>query len=131
VTTQEAYEKMRAWFSRPEAVLAREEWTDEEGFTHIERCFYREGHAAESEVRCAIGCLIPDELYDHGFEGTAAHALVHSSMFPELAEFFGTVSADFLSAAQAEHDDDRNETPDDFVRALDKLTEQYGLELVA
>lgn len=59
---QQVYEKVREFFSRPGAVF---------GYSGS-MCVYRGDGDPLSPVRCAIGCLLPDNLYDDGMENTGA-----------------------------------------------------------
>ena len=65
-TKQEAYDKIVEHFSKPDAVLGRDEFTG----NGVSR---RKSDPA-SPVRCAAGCLIPDEKYQAAFEGHGAHS---------------------------------------------------------
>ena len=127
MTTQEAYEQIRAHFSKPDAVFAfsEEEYDRAEG----NGCVYRLGGNPKSPVRCAFGALIPDELYDPKFENVSAVELISGRPFSVL--FYG-VNRDFIGAAQDEHDllAMQRATPETFVRALDKLADRHGLKVV-
>lgn len=118
--TQEAYETMREFFSRPDAQLAREERSTG-GITCAYRLYMDEG----SPLKCAVGCLIPDELYDAKMEESAADELTRD--WPTLG-FLGDVKRDFLADAQVAHD--TSKTTQEFVEALDSIAEKdYGLKL--
>jgi hypothetical protein len=59
--------------------------------------------------KCAVGCLIPDELYDERFEGRQFVTLV--GMFPEtIKSIFGDMPYKLLSDLQSIHDDTQPET---------------------
>lgn len=65
-------------------------------------CRYR----GEDGLRCAIGCLIPDELYDSSIEGLGVRLAVGSTSLYTILEEVGVVEhLNLLSALQAVHDD--------------------------
>lgn len=43
---------------------------------HDGACVYRGGYDAKSKLRCAVGLLIPNRLYDASFEGNNAPSLL-------------------------------------------------------
>ncbi len=126
MNTQLAYEGMRAYFSRPDAVLAKTIEIDDFG-DEAPSCRYRDldGNA------CAAGCLIPPALYKETFEGTSITALTSTRFTadPELKRFFADTDTTFLSKAQNLHDCESNDAKH-FVEQLDELAADYGLELV-
>lgn len=111
MTNQEAYEAIRAYFTRPRARLAK----DADG-----GCFYRWGGRRTARTKCAVGCLIPNDQYDPDFEGCSAYLLVPK--VPVLAD----INRDFLERVQNAHDvsDDVAE----FLTRLDKVARSYGVE---
>lgn len=117
MTTQEAYEAIREYFSRPDAVLARDEYGD---------CLYRtpEGN------KCAVGCLIPDEVYTPDMEGVGIDSLLDCGERPvrPLCQTLAGVDRHFLSAAQESHDG--AEDVESFLADLDWLAQRYGLDVV-
>lgn len=127
--TQAAYERIRAYFTRPGAELAIGE-PDEFGNP---RCFYRK----PGNGSCAVGCLIPDELYDEGIEGASVYALVTNNgrrnnkgrpnYRPEIAELLDGVDVPFLCSAQNAHDG-AGDVPN-FLERLDEVALRYGLEV--
>lgn len=117
MTTQEAYDKMRAWFTKPGAQLAK----DERGL-----CCYRLNGRRNAKVRCAAGCLIPDRLYDREFEGHDTDVLYDD---PDLASIFGCVDREFLQQAQETHDGAK--TVAEFLSQLDEDAAAFGLEVAA
>lgn len=139
MTKQEAYEKMREFFSRPGAVLAVERMThNPDKF----KCVYRGGAEATSPVRCAIGCLIPDEQYDPWFDehgditGKGILDLDEAGRLPAVIE--DSIQAcgyddflDFLETCQSAHDriGINQGTTGAFVRDLDAIAERYGLKV--
>lgn len=109
--TQEAYERIRTYFSRPGAELA---YSDEG------ECCYRtpDGNA------CALGCLLPDELYTAHMEGK--NALIIIGRNPAVRTFLANVDPRFLDKAQKHHDNAYDTA--DFISTLDLTAEQYGLK---
>lgn len=69
MTNQEALDKIVAHFSAPGATLSFD--------IEAEVCRYR---TEDGSACCAVGCLIPSELYDEGYEGNSAR------MFSDLFE---------------------------------------------
>lgn len=65
MTITEAYQQMREYFSRPEARLAKKDGGG---------CEYR----TDDNRKCAVGCLIPDNLYAPQIEGLWAEELLRS-----------------------------------------------------
>lgn len=108
MTEQEAYDGIRAYFSREGAELARTPDGD---------CVYRGDNDPTSPIRCAAGCLIPDDLYDPDWEGLCSK---------NISFDFGA-AADFVLQAQTCHDA-AFDVPD-FLRRLDKVAREYGLTL--
>lgn len=103
MTTEEAYRKIRAYFTRDDAVLAYTGTT----------CRYR---TADGN-KCAVGCLIPDELYSQygnkleragSLNGVRDEGLFES--IPGLKELVngddveGKTKLLFLATAQRLHD---------------------------
>lgn len=128
MTTQEAYEGIREFFSREGAALAKERNTDE-GFT---RCFYRGDADRSSSVRCAVGCLIPDELYKPRWESKSISALLgtwgkRDEYDPDLGAFFEGVEDRFLEAAQGAHDAAGDASG--FIEALDVIAREHDLQV--
>ena len=62
-------------------------------------CAYR----GENGTSCAIGCLIPNELYKPEMEGKSVSGLQRNSK--ELLELFRNTDSALLSALQDIHDD--------------------------
>lgn len=62
-------------------------------------CAYR----GDNGLKCAIGCLIPDELYNEKMEGISIHGLARK--FPSLGKIFRDVNMDMLLELQGVHDD--------------------------
>lgn len=119
LTNQEAYEQIRSFFSKPDAKY---------GHAGIDGCVYR----GPNNVRCAVGCIIPDELYDESFEilGGVLHLSGEKAeaLLAYLPEDLG-----FLVEVQSLHDNLAwDKAPMDiFIEKLDKLAAKYGLAIVA
>lgn len=111
LTKQQAYEHIRHYFTRPGARLSR----------GLDRCYYR--HPDDGRA-CAVGCLIPDELYNPDMEGRSAHSVLTRDLGwdDDLAVFLG--------AAQRKHDSANDVA--DFLLRLDALAdEQTDLTVIA
>lgn len=135
MTTQEAYETIRAHFSQPYAEFAV--ITDCAGDPI---CKYR----TDDGRKCAFGVLMPDELYDPSFETCSADFLLNGGgkrnigvgVFVDaydLADHFSGVNKSFILNAQYFHDTTATEggTVEDFLYKLDDLARAHGLEVVA
>lgn len=64
----------------------------------IEVCLYR----GPANTTCAVGCLIPDDLYDPDMEGQNIGTLARA--FPELLELFPREQHILLNSLQYMHD---------------------------
>jgi hypothetical protein len=62
-------------------------------------CLYR---LPESNLKCAVGALIPDELYQQSFEGTSIVGLIDT--FDDLNSLFKDVNLKLLEDLQNVHD---------------------------
>ena len=115
--TQEAYAKIRRYFTKPGAMLAQ----GEDG-----SCFYR--RTVGGRVRkCAVGCLIPKAKYSKEIEGRSISSIYS---LPAMRELFAEVDGGFLEEVQTLHDAESVDA-DDFVAHLDELAEDFGLVVVA
>jgi hypothetical protein len=113
VTNQEVFDRVWDYFitkGNPPAV-------SDEGFGSVKLCRYR----TKDGRRCAIGCLIPDELYEEGLEGCPARFIPHAS--PALEELFAGVSTELLTRLQVKHDTCAKEGDET------SFTQQYALKL--
>lgn len=121
MTTQEAYEAIHAYFSAPDARLAKLDPT--KGAYDLDRqapnCVYR----TPDGRGCAVGCLIPDDLYHPAFEGQGLNKLVDDH--EGINSLFFAVDHAFLLEAQTHHDSATN--PTDFLSRLDLTAENHGL----
>jgi hypothetical protein len=138
---QEAYEAVRAYFSRPDAVLARTINVDDES-----ECSYRDGEGN----KCAVGCLISDELYDklvdesrlrlddygriEGIDDELKDRFAKGEN-GNLKELAGIIGYDdlkrfqFLASAQSAHDMQAKDAPH-LVTLLDRIAGEQGLQVV-
>lgn len=121
MTTQQAYERIRAYFTQPGAQLARVPAADE---LDPADCVYRK-RKGNRILKCSVGCLIPKNMYDPSMEGLAAVQLF-DGRYPGLSEHFSGVNKDFLSMAQSAHDDAKS--VEDFIQELDRLARSHRLE---
>lgn len=98
--TQHAYETIRAYFGRAGSRLAFVLLSEDPAFGGT--CRYR----TPGGCACALGCLIPDHLYDPRIEGCSAYSLIESAdnRDHEIAELFGSVNFSFIRSAQDAHD---------------------------
>lgn len=123
MTKQEAYERIRVYFTKPGAQLAQSE--------DASVCSYKTSDGR----RCAVGCLMPDKLYNRRFEN---RNICELAQLPEAAPLFaylgiahGTRYVDndllvFLSDAQDAHD--RASSVSDFIRTLDDKAYDQDLD---
>lgn len=97
MTAQEAYEKIRAHFTKPDAVFS---WDESKN-----NCVYRKDGDPASPVRCAVGVLIPDKFYDVELEENSIDMLLDNLRHggPIWLRDLLPVEA-FLNDAQTLHD---------------------------
>ena len=86
--------------------------------THIAGCMYR----APDGKKCAVGCLIPDKLYDPRMEKKGVSVLLEN--FPNLPKYFEE-NLELLKDLQDIHDDVE---PRLWREALIKLAHKTGLK---
>lgn len=79
-------------------------------------CMYR----GPNGLQCAVGCLIPDEIYDGAMEGKSAMALVrtHPETQPYLGYPQGGDQVAFLTRLQRLHDKREPSTWHEELRSL-------------
>jgi hypothetical protein len=106
MTIDEMYNQIKDHFSKPDAVLSKSP-PDRGGM-----CFYRLDRDPLSPVRCAVGCLIPDDKYNPDWEGLSVlDAMKESNMADVLGISVGDSNAvGFLLAAQRQHDNTTSTT---------------------
>ncbi len=96
---RDAYERVRAWLSRPNA---------ERSFMGT-RCVY---HDRLNETKCAIGGILPPNLLmiaeeaDLTTNGVSVASLIETSR--GIKEFFSNCDVDFLVRLQELHDTEEN-----------------------
>ena len=135
MTAQEAYDRIRAYFSQPGAQLAKTPNTN--GRT----CWYRI-NAVSYSTGCAVGCLIPDELYDPHLDdlddGTSIGDVVMAAnegdeVCEKIVNYLGIHEDDdlfnFLQDAQLAHD--CSSTIETFFKSLDKYAQDAGLTVAS
>jgi hypothetical protein len=61
-------------------------------------CLYR----GPNGLKCAVGALIPDELYEKSYEGRAIKVLVYTA--DNMSKLFRNVNIDMLVTLQRVHD---------------------------
>lgn len=136
MNTQIAYERIREWFVTPKHDFAFD--------MGVGDCVYR----GEGNLRCAVGAVLPDKLYNEDMEGMSVQGI--SDRFKSVANFFRNTSMSFLVDVQRLHDDcakeclnplamDETEAliPEEvifqrgrFIDGLDSLARKYNLNLV-
>lgn len=127
LTKQEAYEKIRAWFSRPNAVYGMD--------PQEANCVYRAEQDPHSEIRCAVGCLIPDDIYDPAWEGQTIFLLSGNGRLSTPARELGLREdvVQWLETVQVLHDRCANEDFQmrHFLSELDIFAREADLQVVA
>lgn len=81
--------------------------------------------------KCAIGCLIPDELYDADMESRGAVSVL--KLFPKVAQHLGVADhkdEGFLLALQCAHDYSFKPGADNLLADIDDVATHNGLQLV-
>lgn len=112
-TRMSALVKAREWFARKGAQFGYKD-----GY-----CVYRGDNDPESEIRCGIGCLLPNEAYHRGLENRGITAIlavprdasegmrlpdstvVPWAIFDAIDAEFGVEDRDFWANLQRLHDD--------------------------
>lgn len=105
--------------------------TLQETFDTVARFLIRQGRRSYSDTgckyrapngdRCAVGCLIPDELYSEGFEGTGVKYDIAPTMF-QLG-----YDVDFLERLQEAHDEWHQDWLHGWAEEMRQLAGEYGL----
>ncbi len=88
-------------------------------FVGTTTCMYR-----MNGLKCAVGALIPDEMYQKSFEGIGIGELIND--FADLNNLFKTVNITLLEQLQHIHD---NREVKEWEESLEKLAEFYGLTM--
>lgn len=97
-----------------------------QGMRSIEhgRCQYRD----RAGRKCAIGCLIPDDLYDPRMDSVAGnYASRLLSEFPRIGELFAGIRPNFLDCLQQAHDTQFNPSHLILQQRLAQLASHFGL----
>jgi hypothetical protein len=149
LTKQQAYERIREHFSDPDAKLGQRDGG--------KGCFYRlddedVSDRACAKGRCAVGALIPDDVYSEIFDlytnDTGISALIWDKrddgteefdnpygvdegeyLFPEFAPWRDEAFTRFLTDVQHAHDTADNRLH--FLTRLDEVARLAGLEVQA
>ena len=83
-------------------------------------CLYR----GPNNLMCAVGCLIPVEVYSEKFEGFSVYDLIEN--FPETLNIFGEENIDLIGDLQATHDL-WDGTKDHLINELKFVANKYNL----
>ena len=83
---------------------------------NIERCRYRVETEEGEVLKCAIGCLIPDDLYDKDFETNSIYDLRNEGIIPQHL-------IRILAELQIIHD---VRSPADWRKSLTELSQNYN-----
>ena len=121
ISLQQAYEKIRAH------LIAQGRPASEKTPVSVDSaCFYRhlEGGVV---LKCAVGCLIDDDVYDTGLEDNSVGADNVIEALKQSGLDLTDRGIDFLSDAQMAHDGwDAHDLPW-VLRKLDYAADHYGL----
>ena len=119
MTKQEIFNKVWKWFITDKHPQSRD----------IRGCKYRTKDSA-----CAVGCLIPDELYEPTMEGRGVNGLLMH--YPKLQKVLGyDVDLAFLKILQSTHDHyaDVLTQPEDFLtkfgRSMAGIAQEHKLKI--
>ncbi len=82
------------------------------------QCAYRDGPRS-----CAVGCHIPDDLYDSSLEGVTVYSIMRK---PDLSPIWSGVHPDLLGCMQSVHDLRKLK---DWEQAFADVANSWGLEL--
>lgn len=115
ITLESAYKQIKEYFSRDGAKLART--TNPSAWP---TCRYR----MEDGSKCAVGCLIPDELYDSSFDdGELFPEMIMRKVWPEIDNEL----VQKLRSIQVMHD--RAFSVDDFLMKLNDFALVNGVSV--
>jgi len=91
-------------------------------------------YRGEGGLRCAIGLLLPDDLYDVWMEGCPIMQVV--KRYPDVWRYFSRIPPKLLSALQGAHSDaairwaqDGTDFHAEIERSLLKISRQFGLSI--
>ncbi len=121
-TVQQAYDRIRAYFSKPGARIA---FSDE-----ANTCRYRYTDSGGHIRKCAIGCLIPKKDYEPQYDfNMTTHQVLQAlgwvdGPYPTSDDDLSV----FLVLAQTRHDEQgASGSPQQFIADLDLLAADSGL----
>lgn len=83
------------------------------------RCLYR----GPDGLKCAVGALIPDNIYSRHFEGLDIHDA--ATQYPAIRKLFEGMDYTLLGAVQFTHD---TYPVDKWEEAFRNLAQRFGLE---
>lgn len=126
MTVTEIREKVIEHFSKPDAVMGYVKNPDAETAEEIDgKCVYRGDGDPASPVRCAFGCLIPDEIYNPNWDlnggKISAYLFSHSDALQDL---FSSEDQGEIRNLQSLHDSMANSghSPAEFVEEVKLLS---------
>jgi hypothetical protein len=91
----------------------------ERSITSLEFGFTTCAYRSKNRKMCAIGCLIPDRLYNKKLEGSGYYDLPN-----QIRRFLGFNNARLLDSLQMIHD---TQSVSDWAESLYELAEKHGL----
>lgn len=129
MTTQEAHDAQVAWFSRDGAVYGYERTPS----TNEGHCVYRGNRDPDSDCRCNIGCLLPNEAYSPNFDhggGISFGGILEEKKNKPLQDWLAGIdhaTIQYLAASQDCHDmsAEAGEPISTFLERLAELRQQY------
>jgi hypothetical protein len=121
ISLQQAYEKIRAHLiAQGRPAIAKSPASVNSA------CFYRH-QEGDVVLKCAVGCLIDDDVYDRDIEDNSVEAGRVIAALAESGLSLSERGIGFLADAQMAHDGwDRHDLPWVLER-LDKAADHYGL----
>lgn len=118
-TIQEAYDRIREWFSRPGAERSLADGV----------CRYRATGKNGEVLKCAMGVLIPDEVYDPAWEFSLEDPGLDGGQIARKMGWRKRGLIDFVEYAQRAHDHSGYGGVMEFLGRLDNLAQRYGLKV--
>ena len=88
-------------------------------------CYYRYSPNNSVTLKCAVGCLIPDSLYELSMEDQMVDSLLR--IYPALAEHLKGVDEDLLYEVQRVHDNTMD-GPEEWERKLKHVATYHNLK---
>lgn len=120
-TDQQFYDETINHLRRQKVKSIRRSMEDEYGVSTI--CAYR----GDNGTTCAIGCHIPDELYDPSMEGSGINTLIKE--YPEVATHL-CENTELMSSLQLFHDRMSHNT-EVFEEEAERIAHVYHLKYTA